>query len=191
MTGRRMLRTSATGLLLALSPIAASAQNLVANGGFSAALDGWRESGDGAALPSPDDIDGDPASGSALLRNALPDAGTRTFPLEQCVVLAGPGTYLIGGSARVDAAQVGGRAQVTVVAYGNSDCTGSIRGGAGLFVPRASAWTTITFTYSVDIAQSFLLRLGVDKPGAGDMLEVQVDDVFVELTPLLFRNGFE
>ncbi len=179
------------GLLLALLPVVVSAQNLVSNGEFSTALDGWRATGDGTASPSPDDIDGDPASGSARLRNALPDAGTRTFPLEQCVALTAPGTYLIGGSARVDPAQVGGRAQITVVAYGNPDCTGSIRGAGGLFVSRASVWTAVTFTYSVDIAQSFLLRLGVDKPGAGGMLEVQVDDVFVELTPLLFRNDFE
>lgn len=191
MSGLRAPCFIASGLLLALLPVAASAQNLVANGGFSAALDGWTQTGDGTASPSPDDIDGDPASGSALIRNALPDAGTRTFPLEQCVVLTGPGNYLIGGSARVDPAQGGGRAQVSVVAYGNLDCTGSIRGGAGLFVPRASSWTAVTFIYSVDIAQSFLLRLGVDKPGAGGTLEVQVDDVFVELTPLLFRNGFE
>jgi hypothetical protein len=60
-----------------------------------------------------------------------------------------------------------------------------------MFVPRASSWTAVTFTHPADIAQSFHLRLGVDKPGAAGTLEVQVDDVFVELTPLLFRNGFE
>ncbi len=53
---------------------------------------------------------------------------------------------------------------------------------------RAPAWTAVTLTYSVDIAQSFLHRLAVDKPGSGGILEVQVDDVFGELTPLLFRS---
>lgn len=187
----RRLRCFAAGSLLALLPVAASAQNLVANGGFSAALDSWRATGNGTASHSPDDIDGNPASGSALLRNARVEAGTRIYPLDQCAVLIGPGEYRIGANARVDPAQVDGRAAVHFVAYDGIDCTGTTRGGLILLISRDSVWTAFSFLTTIDTARSMLIRLGVDKPGAGGMLEVQVDDVFVERTPLIFRSGFE
>lgn len=191
MSSLRAQRLIVAGALITLLPAVASAQNLLANGGFSAALDGWRATGDGTASPAPEDVVGDPSSGSALLRNAQVDAGTRTNPLDQCVVLTGPGEYLIGASARVDPAQVGGRAVLGSVLYDGVDCTGGIRGAGGQFIPRAPAWTAVGFVVPVTIGASMLVRLGVDKPGAGGTLEVQVDDVFVERTPLVFRSGFE
>jgi hypothetical protein len=178
-------------VLLALLPVAASAQNLVANGGFSSALVDWRTTGNGTASLSLDDIDGDPVSGSALLRNAEVDAGVQAIPLDQCVALPGPGVYLVGASSRLDATQVAGRAVLGTVLYGGANCTGSIRGGAGRGFPRASTWTPVSFLVSVDISVSMLVRLGVEKAVAGGTIEVQVDDVFVGLTPQLFRNGFE
>jgi hypothetical protein len=164
---------------------------LVANGDFSSALAGWRATGAGTAAPSPDDIDNDPASGSVLLRNARVEAGTRIYPLDQCVVLIGPGQYRIGANARVDPAQVDGRAAVQFVAYDGIDCTGTTRGSWILLISRDSVWTAIGILVAVDTARSMLVRLGVEKPGAGGTVEVQVDDVFVERTPLIFRNGFE
>jgi hypothetical protein len=53
MSGRRAPGFIAAGLLLALMPVAATAQNLVANGSFSAALDGWTQAGDGTGRPRP------------------------------------------------------------------------------------------------------------------------------------------
>ncbi len=191
MNGRRLLVSLASAFLLGLKPTAASTQNLVTNGDFSDALMDWRVTGEGTAMPSADDIDDDPASGSVLLGNAQVDAGTRTIPLDQCIALAGPGEYLLGASAKIDPLQVAGRAVVSVLVYEGPNCSGSIRGGAGQFVPRASGWTTVFLPVLVDIGTSMRLSLGVDKPGAGGVLELLIDDVFLEKSPLIFGSSFE
>jgi hypothetical protein len=172
-------------------PGVSGAQNLASNGGFDLGLTGWRVTGEGTASASPDDVAGDPASGSALLSNALPDAGTRTHPIDQCVALPGAGEYEVTGSARVDPAQPPGRATVAVLRYAGPDCTGSLIGGAGQFVTRSATWAATGFRVTMPDGGSLLLRIGVDKPGAGGTLVVQVDAVSVVRTPQVFSDGFE
>lgn len=172
-------------------PLTASAQNLALNGGFDAGLAGWRATGEGTAAPSTEDIVGDPGSGSVRLGNAQPDAGTQVVPLDQCIPMLVPGTYEIGGSARVDPAQVPGRAVIGVALYDGLACDGALRAVAGRFIPRAATFTPVAFEFTAANGGSLLLRLGVDKPGAGGSLEVNIDAVSVVRTPLVFADGFE
>jgi hypothetical protein len=77
------------------------------------------------------------------------------------------------------------------VAYDGMNCKGTTRGSWILLISRDSVWTPFGILIAVDSARSMLVRLGVENPGAGNTLEVQVDDVFVARTPLIYRNDFE
>lgn len=168
------------------------AQDVVVNGGFAGGLTGWTVSGEGSATASTDDIDDDPGSGSVLLRNDETIAGSRTYPISQCITIEGVGEYRFGASGRVDPSQAPGRAVVGYTAYTGPACDGAIVGGGGTFIPRSTAWASFELVVSVpDVPRTFWLRVAVDKPGAEGTLEVQVDDVYLIRTDRLFRSGFE
>lgn len=187
---RRLLRSLVLGpILIAVYIPSAMAQNLVADGGFANGLAAWRLTGEGSASASTDDINNDPGSGSALLRNAETVANTRTHPIDQCITINVPGEYIIGASARIAASQAIGRAALSYQLATGSNCDTGFTSGGGRFIAAAPTWTSIEFFFQVDTVPIQLwVRLGVDKPGAEGTLEIQVDHVYVEP---VFRSGFE
>lgn len=191
MNPRALAAARLAALLLVALPCSLRAQELVVNGGFDGGLAAWRITGDGTATYASDDITGGPGSGSARLANASADAAIQVVPLDQCIPMLPPGTYAVSASARVDPAQVPGRAVFGVTLYGGMACDGAIRGGGGRDFARSTAFVSSTFEFTAADGGSFLLRLGVDKTNAGGVLEATFDAVSVVQTPLLFRSGFE
>jgi hypothetical protein len=176
-------------LLIALR---VDAQELVANGNFDNALDGWIVTGDGEAVHETDDVDDNPVSGSVQVTNLQPDAGSRVVPLRQCVGVAGGGTYLVGASSRIPAGQGNGKLVLSVGIHRSADCSSGISGGFGRSLPTGDAWSPTALIQSIaSDTQSLLISLGVDKTAAGGSFGGQVDAITLERLPQIFDDGFE
>src|SRR5262245_23090918 len=92
----------AVSILALASGARASAQNLVADGGFQSSLDAWQHdpSPDGTSAWSPDDANGSASSGSALLSSTASDTGVFITLLTQCVPVTAGARYTLSHKAK-------------------------------------------------------------------------------------------
>ncbi len=159
--------------------------NVLRNGGFNTDLSfwGWRDefpNGQGSAQWSSSDANGNPNSGSILMRN-IRVAGMpgHTFQRLQCVDVEGGEIYLFGG--KFFATSTSGNAIFVVVEYTGPDCN------SGAITPSPVA-TKIT-TPNVWLSESRTQRLHFDTKSAFMIIgsissvpgtfELLIDDVFL------------
>jgi hypothetical protein len=172
--------------------------DLVANGDFDHDLSMWQAIGPGPwqAQWSAQDVDANPSSGSVLLSNVSPVAGTTATVLRQCVPTPLRGTYAISGSGFTPPAQANTGYWVIGwgVRYDSLNCTGGGQGFGGLFAPGViGSWVTtawpITF-YSVPTNGTIEVVLQVYKTEAGGQFDGYVDGVSLTYDTLLW-DGFD
>jgi hypothetical protein len=179
-------------LLFAFGCAGASAQNLVPNGSFDAALTGWQIQPQGVAEPSTIDIEDSPASGSALLRNDAAGTNVRVYPLRQCIQVFTPGNYFVGGYGRLPVGQTGGRLVFSYNARFSADCTSGLFSGGGNFITTSASWGLVEFYVQVtQVPASFEILLGLEKTPAGGVVTGNFDEVHLVLDDLVFSDAFE
>jgi hypothetical protein len=181
------MRLSASAFLavswLALSSGAAvSAQNLVADGGFASSLEAWHHdpNSDGNSAWSPDDANGSPSSGSALLSSTAATDGILIRLLEQCVPVAAGQSYALSHKAKfADGEATTGWAETVITWFSGPICTNRL-GANSILTSKTTTgvWTTTSDTFTAPAgAVSAFVEVGIDKIDAGSTLTASVDDV--------------
>jgi hypothetical protein len=197
MTDRRKSTAIRFCILLTLAlPAAASAQNLLINGDFSAALNGWQFP-DATPMLSPFDVNGAPNSGSAFGTNSEATAGARVYVLRQCIPITQPGLYVLGVSAFTPTGQVDGNLLFTAIARANApNCSGGFFNESGLFLPSIGQWQRYTSGTFLQIPAplspdtTIEVLLGIDKTPAGGSFSGYFDAVSLA-ADVIYQNGFE
>jgi hypothetical protein len=159
------------GFALLIGAIAVHAHpNLLANPGFDSGLSGWSRYADRDATPDPEDGFGHPASGSARLTHDQAVTGNLII-LQQCVPIAGPGTFRISGMTRnLPDQAVPGNASIVVQPARNADCTGGFGSPNGTATTTTTTWqyreTDFTISHEVVQWQAIMVSLAVGKAQA-------------------------
>ena len=202
------LGRSSAALMLALlvnlwllAPL--SAQDRVINGNFDQDLSGWTLfAGIGAnvsAVWSPIDKDGNPASGSAELRDEDPGDSASQVIVSQCVDLTGavyPLPWKVNAQVEIEG-EPWLRASIVVVEHPGTQCDGGTL-GAGFEREinfSDAAWRTISGDYTplVESAGSINIQLLIQKPnGSGTGGFVRVDGISFGMTEdVIFADRFQ
>lgn len=190
----RIVRSFA--LAAALWAGAPSAQNLVVNGGFDANTAGWQLDGAGQISWSPQDAQGQPASGSLLLVNGSPATGFGTN-VRQCIPVQPGARYAL--SARALVPGISGQSLVNQTRPGyrfhsSAGCGAPLSGQIDLFnaVTAFDQWQRggPTLLTAPGNAVAVELRGLISKLVDGTTPAGQFDDFeFVLMDP--FASGFE
>lgn len=159
--------------------------NALRNGGFDTDLSfwGWRDefpNGQGSAQWSPADANGNPNSGSILMRNLrVAGAPGHTFQRLQCVDVEGGEIYLYGG--KFFATATTGNAVFVVVQYTGPNCdSGAITPSpVATKVTATNVWLSESRSQRLhpDATSAFMIIGSISSvPGTFDLL---IDDVFL------------
>lgn len=169
----------------------ADAQNLLANGDFDTDLSEWMVSGSPTPMWTPTDYAGNAGSGSALIGNADAAANVRLFPLRRCVVLT-PGPYLLSAHGLIDSGQSAGRLVLSYSLRSNTDCSGGVYAGGGVFVQGDGSWRAeqIPLIAMNLPANSLEIILGIEKDPAGGTLQGYFDGIELR-DDRIFVDGFD
>ena len=177
------MRSSAVLTVLALSlSVAASGQNLVANGSFPTDLGGWQAFHDsGSAAWSSEDASASANSGSANLSSTAATNGVFVAFLTRCVPVAAGTQYVVSDEARfADGETTTGWAEISIYWVSDPTCAGGYISGNGLLTLKGSSgvWTATSDTFTAPPgAVAAYVQLGIDKIEAGNTLSAWVDDV--------------
>jgi hypothetical protein len=132
------MRSLVLALVLLVVAVPVFAVNLLQNPSFAGNLTGWNLN-PSTVFDSSNDATGFPGSGSAKLPFAASGSST-TVAIDQCVV-AGPGTYTLGGKVLIPNGQsVGGSGIITVSFFSGTNCSTGL-----LFFDSVSTSTTGSF----------------------------------------------
>lgn len=175
---------------LCITPLAAGAQNYMANGTFDTDISGWQLSGPPLPTWAALDFQGDSHSGSALLVNDSATASTRVYPLSQCITPPSD-TYLVTVHGFIPAGQTSGRLVLSYTAYDGPNCSGTLGDLGGQFLTRIGAWQTQALSFRIFNfpGASVRVSLGIEKDAAGGILQGNFDAI--TLTEYLFADGFD
>lgn len=187
---RRLLPALAASACVFAATPPAIAGTYLSNSQFSGDLSGWTPMSGGAVQWSSLDVDDSPWSGSALLHNAEPVAG-RVDTLHQCVQLSYPGHYRLKASGRLATGTADAALVVGYYVRFSNDCTGGYVAGGGRFLSRDDGWEHVAIPIRARTAVSVEIRLSLDKDIDGGSASGWLDDVYLDITPLLMRDGFE
>ena len=160
---------------------AASADNVLVNGGFASDVSGWTSPPDAFATWVASDATGSPTSGSAQVTSIAGQGGTITG-LYQCVA-AVPGTsYDFGARARVDAA-TGVTAFVMLSFFSGAGCAGTELSRSSSDSPPIGSWDLVggKGATAPDGAASMRLLLAVQKAAAGGQATALFDDAYLNV----------
>lgn len=191
-------RAFSAALGLFIIHAAAASPNLVVNGDFDGdvQLQGWQPFGSATdSLWQAEDVDLDPASGSAWVSNAQSAAGHQPV-LRQCIVLDPPShAYVTGASLGVEPGTVAGGA-VFVEFHFRQDaaCGDAIYAGGGLSTTW-SGWSPLTMKFGPGdlwfVPGSLEVRLGASRSTSGEgPVSGHIDAVFAYADGVM-RNGFD
>jgi len=167
-----------------LAAVPGDAQNLVRNGTFNSDVSDWPTGGPAAQVSwSPQDANGSPSSGSALIAN-VSTGPSNGEGIQQCV--SGPGIvagvrYTYGGKVRIPS----GQARTGFVMFGlrwytSPDCTGNAEDQPRVDTRTLGAWVSLE---DVSVAPAGSRSVEVlafpSKAEAGGELHALFDDIFL------------
>jgi len=172
----------AAAFALAAAPI--DAQNLVRNGTFDTDVSDWPTGGPAAQVSwSPQDANGSPSSGSALIAN-VSTGPSNGEGIQQCV--SGPGivagvSYTYGGKVRVPSGQARtGFVMFGLRWYASPDCSGNAEDQPRVDTRVLGAWISLE---DVSVAPAGSRSVEVlafpSKAEAGGELHALFDDIFL------------
>jgi hypothetical protein len=170
----------------AVTRVAPPSTGLVVNGTFDTDLANWgwpREdfpNGFGSAAWAPDDANGNPASGSILLRNSR---SQYAFQRLQCIPVTPRTPYLFGAKVRVNNTPDFGEAVIAFVAFKEADCSGPLVRDASNFPPalrpEPGVWKEYTFAH-VTGSSTRGVTLVIGSAANISTFDAWFDDVFVK-----------
>ena len=172
----------AAAFALAAAPI--DAQNLVRNGTFDTDVSDWPTGGPAAQVSwSPQDANGSPSSGSALIAN-VSTGPSNGEGIQQCV--SGPGIvagvrYTYGGKVRIPSGQARtGFVMFGLRWYASPDCSGNAEDQPRVDTRVLGAWVSLE---DVSVAPAGSRSVEVlafpSKAEAGGELHALFDDIFL------------
>ena len=178
-----MRRSLLAALALACAAGRASADNLVANGSFTANVQGWSATADATAAWTGEDATGGSGSGSARVVNGAAAPGT-IVGLSQCLAVREGQSYGWGARVRV-AAPSGVLAFVQLSFFGGAACGGGELARSSTEPQVSTGWELVSgkATAAPAGAASARVLLAVQKADAGGTAEGLVDDAFLEGPP--------
>ena len=197
MTGQRLM-----GRLVALLGIGvgvltmpmAAAQNLVVNGDFDNDVDGWTELSIPLSWDPTSDYQNSPASGSALIVNAIPFGNSGAT---QCVSgIIGGETYHLSAWLRAPTGQnAEGMAGVFVWWWTGSNCGGSMSiGPATAYIFTSNSWVELVAPseQAPPGTQSGTVYLNnQNKSSTPGAYSASFDHVLLAASGVIFSDGFE
>lgn len=183
-------------VIIAVSALSISAQELVTNGAFDVNVDHWDLANLVYGLLEHHDLDadGDPSSGSALITNSFPSGASDLATLQCIPVLPVDRDYSFGGTLRIaDGATATGQASIQIWFWEDSNCTTVVGSTTGTppVTTAAPGWNRVHATATAPAtAVAARLTLWNSKTDAGGELGVHFDNVTLQPT-LVFADGFE
>lgn len=158
--------------------------NRVQNGTFNTNLANWGwnrpVNGTGTASWSTLDANGNPASGSMLLRG---NAGALAYQQLQCIPASRSTPYLFGAKVRTSDTSDRGEAFIALFSYQSADCSGDYTKSNSVVAPpmrpEPGPWQEFTFAaVTGSRTQSILLVIG--SAANVNTFDTWFDDVFVK-----------